>query len=232
MSSISDSSSSIPISKRHLTNENTNKRQCNDNNGNDEDDDDDGNENGLIKIPSRKSPEEILTECFHHLQTNPMNVLSGLNGLIRTGNAMNLNEESNTNLLQLRLAHMMASMTAANSMNTGHHRTDNNDVDTMMNTLASLQRNFLVHFLNDPIAAAQAAQIAATGAAIVTTPTKTNTKPTLLTTLNDRQSGSVRKRKSTPGKRVLTNRRSSTNNDDVKKKKAYFSLNIIINISM
>ena len=171
----------------------------------------------MIKIPSRKSHEENLTEHFHHLQTNPINALSGLNGLLTTGNAMNLNEESNPNLLQLRLAHMIASMAAVNSMNIGHHRTDNNNVDSMMNTLASLQRNFLVHFLNDPMAAAQAAQIAAVGAAIPTTPTKTNTMPTSLTILNNQQIGSVRKRKSTPGKRVLTNHRSSTNNDDVRK---------------
>ncbi|CAF4834222.1 unnamed protein product, partial [Rotaria magnacalcarata] len=70
---------------------------------------------------------------------------------------MNLIEESNPNLMQLRLAHMMAAAAYMNSTSVGQNRNDNNNnVDSMMNTLATMQRNFLLQFFNDPLAAAQA----------------------------------------------------------------------------
>ncbi|CAF3741392.1 unnamed protein product [Rotaria sordida] len=209
-SSSINSSSNIPTSKINSINKNTNNGQCNDNNNNDDEDDDD-DEIGLIKNSSEKFQQQNL-----HLQTNPLNTLSGLNGLITTGNTMNLLEESNPNLFQLRLAHMMASTASINSTNIGQNRNDNNsNVDTMMNTLANIQRNFLLQFFNDPMAAAQAAQAAAAAAAAAASATqmKTNLTPIPLITSNNKQSGSCRKRKSTPEKRVLTNHRSSNNNN-------------------
>ncbi|CAF1461346.1 unnamed protein product [Rotaria sordida] len=209
-SSGSNSSSSISTSKINSTNKNTNNGQCNDNNNNVDDGEDD-DEIGLIK----NSSSEKFQQKNLHLQTNPLNILSGSNGLITTGNTMNLLEETNPNLFQLRLAHIMASMA---SINTGQNRNDNNpNVDTMMNTLANMQRNFLLQFFNDPTVATQAAARAAavavaTSAAAI--PMKVNLTQIPLITSNNKQIGSCRKRKSTLEKRVLTNHRSSKNNDD------------------
>ncbi|CAF3407132.1 unnamed protein product, partial [Rotaria sp. Silwood2] len=104
-SSGSNSSSSISTSKINSTNKNTNNGQCNDNNNNVDDGEDD-DEIGLIK----NSSSEKFQQKNLHVQTNPLNILSGSNSLITTGNTMNLLEETNPNLFQLRLAHMMASM--------------------------------------------------------------------------------------------------------------------------
>jgi hypothetical protein len=124
---------------------------------------------------------------------------------------MNLLDETNPNVLQIRLAQMMAN-TAAPSSSLGQNNNGNN-VDSMMNTLANIQRNFLLKLLSDPMAAAQAAQVAA--AAASATQGKANISPISLMTSINKQSGSGRKRKSTPEKRVITNHRSTDNNDDV-----------------
>ncbi|CAF1406372.1 unnamed protein product [Adineta steineri] len=210
-SSGGDSSSSLLTSKVHLTN--TTNRPCNDNDHDGEDEDEE-DEDGLIKSSHEKSQQQQnLTEFFHRLQTNSMNALSGSNGLITTGNTMNLLQETDPNLLQLRLAHMMQS--AANSTNMGQNlnHSNNNNMDPMMNTIANMQRNFLLQCFNDPIAAAQVAQAAA--AAVSATQIKSNITPMSLITPNAKQIGGGRKRKSTPGKRVITNHRSSNNNDDI-----------------
>jgi hypothetical protein len=193
-----DSLSSLPTSKLHSTN----NHQCND---------DDDDEDGLIKSSPQKSQQQNLTEFIHRLQTNPLNTLSGSNGLI----TRNLLDETNPNLIQLRLAHMMASAAAtANSPNnTASNLNDNNNVDSMMNTFANIQRNFLLQFLSDPMAAAHAAQAAATAAAVSATQIKANIPSMSLMTSNNKQFSSSRKRKSTPEKRVISNHRSSNNNN-------------------
>ncbi|CAF1989370.1 unnamed protein product [Rotaria magnacalcarata] len=202
LSSGSNSSLKLPTSKLHATN-----------NGHCNDDDDD--EEGLIKNSSQKLQQQNLVEFMHRLQANPLNTLSGSNGLITAGNTMNLIEESNPNLMQLRLAHMMAAAAYMNSTSAGQNRNDNNNnVDSMMNTLANMQRNFLLQFFNDPLAAAQATQQAAAAAAVSATHMKANLTPMSLMTTNNKQIGSCRKRKSTPEKRVLTNHQSSNNNDN------------------
>jgi hypothetical protein len=106
---------------------------------------------------------------------------------------------------------MMAN-TAAPSSSLGQNNNGNN-VDSMMNTLANIQRNFILKLLSDTMAAAQAAQVAA--AAASATQGKANISPISLMTSINKQSGSGRKRKSTPEKRVITNHRSTDNNDDV-----------------
>jgi len=165
-----------------------------------------------MKKAPEKSQQQNFTEFLHRLQTNPLNALSGSNGLITPSNTMNLLEETNPNLLHFRLAHMMAN--AANSTNTGQHLNNNTNVDSMMNTFANIQRNFLLQFFSDPMAAAQAAATAA--AAVSATQTKANNiTPMSLMASNNKQIGSGRKRKSTPEKRVVTNHRSSNNNGDV-----------------
>jgi hypothetical protein len=125
---------------------------------------------------------------------------------------MNLLDETNPNILQMRLAQMMANASASS---VGH----NND-DSMMNTLANIQRNFLLKLLSDPMAAAQAAQVAA---AVSASQIKANNISPISS--NNKQSGSGRKRKSPPEKRVITNHRSNnnnTNNDDVEKELVLF----------
>ena len=186
-SSIGDSSTS----NNHLNN----NRPCND---------DDDDEDGLIKSSPKKSQQQNLSEFFHRLQTNPINSLSGSNGLM----TRNLLDETNPNLMQLRLAHMMASAAAANS---GLNLNDN--MDSMMNIFANMQRNFALQFLSDPMAAAQATQAAATAAAASATHIKGNI-PSMSS--NNKQISSGRKRKSTPEKRVISNHRSANNNGDVR----------------
>jgi hypothetical protein len=138
---------------------------------------DDDEEDGLIKNSS---------EIYR-----PRNTLPGSNGL-----TMNLLEETtNPNLMQLRLAQMMAS--AANSSNPGQQLNDNH---SMMNALANIQRNMMLQILSDPMAAAQAA--AAAAAAMSSTQIKANLTPI---SSNNKQMGSGRKRKSTPEKRPITN---------------------------
>jgi hypothetical protein len=165
-------SSSGGDSSSSIPTQKLNNHECNE-----DDDDDDEEEDGLIK--------------------SSRNTLSGSNGLITTGNTMNLIEETNPNLLQLRLAQMMTS-----AVNSGQHLNDNH---SMMNTFANIQRNFLLQFLSDPMAAAQAA--AAAAAAVSSTQIKANITPM---SLNNKQIGSGRKRKSTPEKRLITN-----NNGDI-----------------
>ena len=140
--------------------------------------DDDEEEDGLIKNSS---------EIYH-----PRNTLPGSNGL-----TMNLLEETtNPNLMQLRLAQMMAS--AVNSSSPGQQLNDNH---SMMNALANMQRSMMLQILSDPMAAAQAAAAAAAAMS------STQIKATNLTPLssNNKQMGSGRKRKSTPEKRPITN---------------------------
>jgi hypothetical protein len=115
---------------------------------------------------------------------------------------MNLLDETNPHTLQIRLAQMMANM-AASSSSPGHH------MDTMMSTIANMQRNILLKIFNDPMAAAQA-----TAAAVSATQMKSNISPIALITSNNKQIGSGRKRKSTPEKRVITNHRSTNNNNN------------------
>jgi len=79
-----------------------------------------------------------------------------------------------------------------------------------MNTFANIQRNFILQFLSDPMAAAQAA--AAAAAAISSTQIKANITPM---SSNKKQIGSGRKRKSTPEKRRITNYQSANNNGDI-----------------
>jgi hypothetical protein len=105
---------------------------------------------------------------------------------------MNLLEETNPNLIQLRLAQMMAS-----AVNSGQHFNDNH---SMINTLANIQRNIVMQFLSDPMATAQAA--AAAAAAMSSTQLKANLTPV---SSNNKQMGSGRKRKSTPEKRPVIN---------------------------
>ncbi|CAF5173517.1 unnamed protein product, partial [Rotaria magnacalcarata] len=69
LSSGSNSSLKLPTSKLHATN-----------NGHCNDDDDD--EEGLIKNSSQKLQQQNLVEFMHRLQANPLNTLSGSNGLI------------------------------------------------------------------------------------------------------------------------------------------------------
>ena len=119
---------------------------------------------------------------------------------------MNLLEETNPTLLQLRLAQMMAStVNPAQNFNENH---------AMINTLANIQRNIVLQLLSDPMAAAQAAAAAAT--AISSTQIKTNLPPM---TGNNKQIGSGRKRKSTPEKRSVTN-----NNGDVRRSSLIFQI--------
>ncbi len=191
-SSGGDSFAHLPTTKIHANN----NHECNE----DADEEEEEEEDGLIKSSSKKSQQPKITESFHL-----RNTLSGANGLITTGNTMNLLEESNPNLLQLRLAQMMTS--AANATNTGQHYHENH---SMMNTFANIQRNFLLQFLSDPIAAAQAA--AAAAAVVSSTQIKANITPM---SANNKQIGSGRKRKSTPEKRRITNHQSANNNGDV-----------------
>ena len=177
--------STSPSSSSGESSSSKHNRECND----------DEEEVGLMKISPQKSQPH---EFFHPLSSS--------NGLITTRNLL---EDTNSNLLQLRLAHMMA------AANTGQHLNENNNNDAMMNTFANMQRNFLLQFLSDPIAAAHAAQAAATAAAHSASQTKANLTPMSLITSNNKQIGSGRKRKSTPEKRVVTNHRSSNNNGDV-----------------
>ena len=123
---------------------------------------------------------------------------------------MNLLDETNPNILQLRLAHIMANAAAVASTGQNNNNTnDGSNVDNMMNTLANIQRNFLLKLISNPMAAAQAVQAAAAATQI-----KANISPALITS-NNKQIKSSRKRKSTPEKRVITNHRSTNNNDDV-----------------
>ncbi|UJR15271.1 hypothetical protein I4U23_002225 [Adineta vaga] len=210
------SSSNLLTSKVHANN----NRSCNED---EDEDDDDEEENHLIENSSEKSQQQNFNEFFQRLQANSMNALSGSNGLITTGNAMNLLEETNPNLLQLRLAHMLAGIPTNPVQNLNHHHhhhhhnnNNNKAVDPTMNTFANIQRSLFLQFLNDPITAAQAAQAAA--AAVSATQIKANLTPMSLMTSNMKQIGSGRKRKSTPEKRVVTNQQSINNNGDISPK--------------
>ena len=114
---------------------------------------------------------------------------------------MNLLEETtNPHLIQMRLAQMMSS-----AVNSGQQLNENHP---MMNPFANIQRNLLLQFLSDPMAAAQAA--AAAAAAVSSTQLKAN--PVSISS-NNKQSGSGRKRKSTPEKRNISNHQSTNNNN-------------------
>lgn len=132
------------------------------------------------------------------------NILFGSNGLTNPGMAMNF-EENNPNLFQMRLAQMMASI--VHSSNSAPNLPDPNNA--MINTFANMQRNILLQFLSDPVAAAQAA--AAAAAAISSSQIMPNSMPS--PSNNKQQISSGRKRKSTPEKRPLTHHSSSNNNN-------------------
>jgi hypothetical protein len=125
---------------------------------------------------------------------------------------MHLLNETNPNILQLRLAQMMANVGSVSS-STGLNNNNNggNNVESAMNTFADIQRNLILKLLNDPMAAAQAA----TAAAMSATQMKANLSPISLMTSHNKQIGSGRKRKSTPEKRVISNHRATNNNGDV-----------------
>ncbi|CAF1495550.1 unnamed protein product [Rotaria sp. Silwood1] len=199
----------------------TNKNQCNGDEDNDiEDEEDDDQEEddeeeeeeeeeiGLIsspKIKSKKIKKKNLTQFSHKNIISNINPSSTINS---SDSSINLLQETNPNLLPLRLAHMMANAAAVASFSTGqnnnnNNNTDSNNVDTMMNTFANMQRNFLLKILSDPMAAAMSA-----------TQMKTNISPISLIESNNKQSGSGRKRKSTPEKRIITNYRTTNNNGD------------------
>ncbi|CAF4206842.1 unnamed protein product [Rotaria socialis] len=173
----------------------TNNGPCNDDEDDDaEDDDDDDDEVGLVSNPKtklKKSKAKNLSELvFNASSMRPSDP------------TMSLLQETNANILQLRLAQMMTSAAFDGSLPTGQ----NNHVDGMLSTFANLQRN-LLKFFNDPRAATQAA--------ISTNPMKANIAPISLSTTNNKQGGSGRKRKSTPEKRVITNYRPANNNGDI-----------------
>ena len=166
-------------------------------------DDDDEEEDGLVKTDLDKTPEKNLSDFIQRLQNNTRHTPNG--SLPAAHPTMNILEETNPQLLQMRLAQMM-----------GQPLNDPSQADAMMNRFASMQRHFFLQFLNDPMAAAQAAQAAAAamsanqakGSASIMTPTGSLNG-------NSKQASSGRKRKSTPEKRVLTNHHSSANNGDV-----------------
>lgn len=109
--------------------------------------------------------------------------------------------------MQLQLAHMMANAfaTGATTPSSASQNIEGTNPDSVMNTWATMHRNFLMKILSDPTAAAQAA--------ISTSQMKANLLPMSLVSPSNKQSGSGRKRKSTPEKRVITNYRSKTNNN-------------------
>jgi hypothetical protein len=172
-----------------LSNINSTNRNNNNGDYSDDEDDDDEEENGLITNSTSKSKPQVL---------HKNNTVS----TIPSDPTMNLLDETNPHTLQIRLAQMMANM-AASSSSPGHH------MDTMMSTIANMQRNILLKIFNDPMAAAQA-----TAAAVSATQMKSNISPIALITSNNKQIGSGRKRKSTPEKRVITNHRSTNNNNN------------------
>ncbi|CAF2593344.1 unnamed protein product [Rotaria sp. Silwood2] len=215
-SSSSGGDSLLHIQRNNLTNKNPNNNQCNDDEDNDaededddDDDDDEEEEDGLVssrKTKSKKHKQKTLSEI------SPKNVISNLNPsstINPSDSSMNLLQETKPNILQLRLAQMMANAAAVASLSTGQNNNNNNNndgnnVDTVMNTFANMQRNFLLKILSDPMAAARAAMSA--------TQMKTTISPISLIESNNKQTGSGRKRKSTPEKRVITNYRSTNNN--------------------
>jgi hypothetical protein len=164
-----------------------------------EDEDEDEEEDGLIKPSTEKYPSNNRTEF-----PPSRNILFGSNGVTNPGMAMNF-EENNPNLFQMRLAQMMASI--VHSSNSAPNLTDPNN--PMIHTFANMQRNILLQFLSDPVAAAQAA--AAAAAAISSSQIKPNAMPSPSNTKQPISSG--RKRKSTPEKRPLTHHSSSNNNN-------------------
>lgn len=125
-------------------------------------------------------------------------------------------DDANANAaLQMRLMQMLAGAAAGQPI-----VPDGNHVDSMMHTLANMQRNFMMKLINDPMAAAQMAQLAA-AAASSTTHGKPNPAAQPSPTFNHKQSSSSssggRKRKSTPEKRVIGAHRSSDDNGEVKR---------------
>lgn len=134
------------------------------------------------------------------------NFVSNLSGINPTDPMMmNLLHEANPQLFQLHLAHLMANTPMAASIPGQNNNIDTNNVEGMMNTLANLQRNFLLKVFSDPRAAAQVSMLA--------NQMKTNMPSMSLIGSNNKQVGSGRKRKSTPEKRVITNYRSANNGD-------------------
>jgi hypothetical protein len=174
-------------SVNQTNNNNNNNGDCTDDEDDDDDDEDEEEEEGLV-TKSQSTKQKIPPEFSQ--KNNPV-ALTNI-----TDPSMHLLDGIDPNTFQLRLAHMMANIAAASS-SSPHH-----SMDSMMNSFANMQRNLLKIFTN-PMAAAQAnvpAQI------------KSNVSPI---SAHNKQSGSGRKRKSTPEKRVITNHRATTNNDNV-----------------
>ncbi|CAF0983312.1 unnamed protein product [Adineta ricciae] len=134
-------------------------------------------------------------------------------------------QQQNFNELLHRLqTNSMNALSGSNGLiTTAATSTNSTQQNPIMNTLANMQRNWFLQFLNDPMAAAQAAQAAA--AAVSATQIKANLTPMSLITSNMKQLGSGRKRKSTPEKRVVTNHQSTNNNGDMSPKPEHDSTN-------
>ncbi|CAF1082602.1 unnamed protein product [Adineta steineri] len=212
------------VARHNIINRNNTNFECNNNNEDDDDGDDEEEEEDEDAIINSRSK-------FHETKPKNLpeflrkNVPSNLNPSDPTFSLLN---ETNPNLFQLRLAHMMANVAALSSSSSGHNNNNNNNdgnnVNSMMNTFAHMQQNILLKILNDPIAAAQAAQVA-TAAATSITQNKVNLSPMSLLTPNNKQSGSGRKRKSTPEKRIISNHQSTENNNDISPPIEYESIN-------
>ena len=180
------------------------KYPCNNNNNNNNDDDDDeetdGDETDEDSSTLRASKQEPPSNASHYQSLAAMNPSSIF---------MNTLDETNPNMLQLRLLQMMNGASAG--QNNGAH------AESMMNTFAAMQRNLFLKIFSDPMAAAHAAQAAQ--AAMSASQAKTMASPASLLASPHKQSSSSssRKRKSTPEKRVITHPhpRSTSNNGEV-----------------
>ena len=171
------------------------KYPCNNN----EDEETDGNETDEDSSTPRASKQELPSNASHYQSLAAMNPSSIF---------MNTLDDTHPNMLQLRLLQMMN--TASAGQNNGAHAT------SMMNTIATMQRDLFMKILSDPMAAAHAAQAAQ--AAMSASQAKTMVSPASLLASPHKQNSSSRKRKSTPEKRVITHPhpRSTGNNGEVR----------------
>ena len=158
----------------------------------------DGDETDEDSSTLRASKQEPPSNASHYPSLAAMNPSSIF---------MNTLDETNPNMLQLRLLQMMNSASAG--QNNGTH------AESMMNTFAAMQRNLFLKIFTDPMAAAHAAQAAQ--AALSASQAKSMASPASLLASPHKQSSSSRKRKSTPEKRVITHHhpRSTSNNGEV-----------------
>ncbi|UJR31404.1 hypothetical protein I4U23_018897 [Adineta vaga] len=208
---------SVNVPRNNATNRNKTDRQCKDEENDDGDDEEDADEE------EEEEDRALRNSTSKYHEPNSKNIPD----LLRRNAVSNLNsselpslDTTNPALLQLHLAHMLANAAAAAAGQNISH--DGNNVDSMMNTFANMQQNFLLKILNDPLAAAQAAQMAAAASALQN---KTHSSPIALVSPNKKQSGSGRKRKSTPEKRVITNHRSADDDGDTSPTGRHESMN-------